>query len=141
MVLALTAKEIFSANIPVTIAVLGLATYFTVIAFLYVFFPRKYAPMFSIAPVGQAGVTEIRVYYGGISFALGFFLVFLFASGLGEYALIGGLTFSTTVLTIRVLGTVVDKGWKETYTKLAIPVESLFVILLWLMFILSKVLY
>jgi hypothetical protein len=137
----MTAQEIFAANIPVTIAVLGLATYFAVIAVMYMFFPKKYAPMFSIAPVGQAGVTEIRVYYGGISFALGFFLVFLFANGLGEYALIGGLVFSTVVLTVRVIGTVIDKGWKETYTKLAIPVESVFVVLLWLMFILSKVLY
>ena len=37
----------------------------------------KNADSFSIKPFDHAGKTEIRVYYGGISFALGAFLLYL----------------------------------------------------------------
>jgi hypothetical protein len=135
------AEYIFMHNIPETIAVMGLAIYFFVIGIMYIFAPKKHAPMFSISPVGNAGVTEIRVYYGSISWALCFFLVFLFAKGLGEYALIGGLAFSNFVFFTRFIFTFVDKAWKDKYTKLAIPCELAFIVLLWLMFALSKTLY
>ena len=133
-------KDLLLENIPVTIAVIGLALYFLGMAVVFVAKPVKNAAMFAIKPDGPAGVTEIRVYYGGISFALGFFLLFLFCKGHGDYALVGGLVFSNVVFFTRFLFTFVDKGWKEKYTKLAIPVEAAFIMLLWLMFILSKAL-
>jgi len=133
-------KDIFTANIAVTIAVVGLAIYFFSMAVMFIAKPVKNAATFAIKPDGPAGVTEIRVYYGGISFALGFFLSFLFLKGAGDYALVGGLVFSNVVFFTRFIFTFVDKGWKAAYTKLAIPAEAVFIVLLWLMFILSKVL-
>jgi len=127
-------------NLPITIAVFGLALYFFGMAVIFIAKPVKNAAMFAMKPEGPAGVTEIRVYYGGISFALGFFLLFLFFKGLSEYALIGGLIFANVVFFTRFIFTFVDKAWKEKYTKLAIPAEAAFIVLLWLMFALSKLL-
>ncbi|MCL2105757.1 MAG: DUF4345 family protein [Oscillospiraceae bacterium] len=131
-------KELMFESVPVTLAVFGLAIYFLGMAAVFVAKPVKNAASFAIKPEGPAGVTEIRVYYGGISFALGFFLLFLFFKGHGDYALVGGLVFSNVVFFTRFLFTFVDKGWKEKYTKLAIPAEAAFIVLLWLMFVLSK---
>jgi len=133
-------KEILLESIPVTIAIIGLALYFFGMAIIFVAKPVKNAAMFAIKPDGPAGITEIRVYYGGISFALGLFLLILFFNGLGSYALIGGLIFANVVFFTRFIFTFVDKGWKEKYTKLAIPTEAVFIALLWLMFFLRKAL-
>ncbi len=135
-------KELFFTNVPASVAVIGLATYFFGMAVVFIASPIKNAESFSVKPVDNAGKTEIRVYYGGISFALGAFLVYLtVALGTPVYSLVGGLFFSTTVLVTRTIFLFVDKGWKCPYTKLAIPAESLFVIALWVCFILSKTLY
>jgi hypothetical protein len=133
-------KDLLLESIPVTLAVIGLACYFFGMAVIFMAKPVKNASMFAMKPDGPAGVTEIRVYYGGMSFALGFFLLFLFFSGLGRYALIGGLVFSNVIFFTRFIFTFVDKAWKEKYTKLAIPCEAAFIVLLWLMFVLSKAL-
>lgn len=135
-------KELFFSNIPASIAVIGLVGYFFGMAVVFVISPLKNAESFSIKPVDNAGKTEIRVYYGGISFALGAFLLYLtLALGTPVYSLVGGLFFSTTVFVTRTIFLCVDKGWKCPYTKLAIPAEGLFVVALWTCFILSKVLY
>ncbi len=135
-------KEIFFSNIPASIAVIGLVGYFFGMAIVFIISPLKNAESFSIKPVDNAGKTEIRVYYGGISGALGGFLLYLtLALGTPVYSLVGGLFFSTTVFVTRTVFLCVDKGWKCPYTKLAIPAEGLFVIALWTCFILSKVLY
>ena len=135
-------KEIFFSNIPAGIAVIGLAAYFFGMAVVFVTNPIKNAESFSVKPVDNAGKTEIRVYYGGISFALGAFLLYLtIALKTPVYSLVGGLFFATTVLVTRTIFLFVDTGWKCPYTKLAIPAESAFVVLLWLCFILSKTLY
>ncbi len=135
-------KELFFSNIPASIAVIGLVGYFFGMAVVFVISPLKNAESFSIKPVDNAGKTEIRVYYGGISFALGAFLLYLtIALGTPVYSLVGGLFFSTTVFVTRTIFLCVDKGWKCPYTKLAIPAEGLFVVALWTCFILSKVLY
>lgn len=135
-------KELFFTNIPASVAVIGLASYFFGMAVVFITSPLKNAESFSVKPVDNAGKTEIRVYYGGISFALGAFLVYLtVALGTPVYSLVGGLFFSTTVLVTRTIFLCVDKGWKCPYTKLAIPAESLFVVALWVCFILSKTLY
>ena len=135
-------KEIWVANPPAAFAVICLIGYFWGMAVMFIIKPLKNAESFSIKPVDNAGKTEIRVYYGGISFALGLFLLYLTLTlGTAYYSLIGGVIFATTVLTTRTIFLFVDKGWKCPYTKLAIPAEGLFVIALWTCFILSKVLY
>ena len=106
-------KDLIMANIPVTIATFGLAIYFFSMAVMFITNPLKNASMFAIKPDGAAGVTEIRVYYGGISFALGLFLLILFFNGHGDYSLIGGLVFSNVVFFTRFIFTFVDKAWKE----------------------------
>ncbi|MCH5321792.1 MAG: hypothetical protein J1E36_08495 [Eubacterium sp.] len=135
-------KSLFMVNIPASVAVIGLVGYFFAMAVVFVISPIKNAESFSIKPVDNAGKTEIRVYYGGISFALGAFLLYLtIALETPVYSLVGGLFFSTTVFVTRTIFLCVDKGWKCPYTKLAIPAEGLFVVALWVCFILSKVLY
>jgi hypothetical protein len=135
-------KEIFFSNIPAGIAVIGLVLYFFGMAIVFITNPIKNAESFAVKPVDNAGKTEIRVYYGGISFALGAFLLYLtLALKTPVYSLVGGLFFATTVLVTRTIFLCVDKGWKCPYTKLAIPAESLFVIALWVCFYLSKTLY
>lgn len=137
-----TIKSILASNIPAAVAVVGLVGYFFGMAVVFVISPLKNAESFSIKPVDNAGKTEIRVYYGGISFALGAFLLYLtIALETPVYSLVGGLFFSTTVFVTRTIFLFVDKGWKCPYTKLAIPAEGCFVVALWICFILSKVLY
>lgn len=135
-------KEILMSNIPASVAVIGLVGYFFGMAVVFIIKPLKNAESFSIKPVDNAGKTEIRVYYGGISFALGAFLLYLtLALKTPVYSLVGGLFFATTVFVTRSIFLCVDKGWKCPYTKLAIPCEGLFVIALWTCYILSKKLY
>ncbi len=135
-------KEILASNIPAAVAVVGLVAYFFGMAVVFVTSPLKNAEKFSVKPVDNAGKTEIRVYYGGISFALGAFLLFLtIALKTPYYSLIGGLFFATTVFVTRTIFLCVDKGWKCPYTKLAIPAEGAFVVALWTCFILSHTLY
>ena len=135
-------KEIFLSNIPASVAVIGLVLYFLGMAIVFILNPVKNAESFSVKPVDNAGKTEIRVYYGGISFALGAFLLYLtIALKTPGYSLVGGLFFATTVLVTRTFFLCIDKGWKCPYTKLAIPAESAFVIALWVCFFLSKQLY
>ena len=135
-------KELFFTNVPASIAVIGLVGYFFGMAVVFIISPLKNAESFSIKPVDNAGKTEIRVYYGGISFALGAFLLYLtIALQTPVYSLVGGLFFSTTVFVTRTIFLFVDNGWKCPYTKLAIPAEGCFVVALWVCFILSKTLY
>lgn len=135
-------KEIFFSNVPAAVAVIGLVAYFFGMAIVFISSPLKNAEKFSVKPVDNAGKTEIRVYYGGISFALGAFLLYLtIALSTPFYSLVGGLFFATTVFVTRTIFLCVDKGWKCPYTKLAIPAEGLFVIALWTCFILSKTIY
>ncbi len=132
-------KEIFMSNPPAGFAVVCLCLYFFGMAVVFITKPLKNAESFSIKPVDNAGKTEIRVYYGGISFALGAFLLYVtIATGTPVHSLVGGMIFATTVFTTRTIFLCVDKGWKCPYTKLAIPAEGLFVIALWTCWFLSK---
>ncbi len=132
-------KDLWAINPPAMFATICLALYFFGMAIVFITNPIKNAESFSVKPVDNAGKTEIRVYYGGISFALGAFLLFLtFTLGTAYYSLIGGMFFATTVLVTRTIFLFVDKGWKCPYTKLAIPAESAFVIALWVTFFLSQ---
>ncbi len=132
-------KEILMSNIPAAVAVVCLVGYFFGMAIVFITNPIKNAESFSVKPVDNAGKTEIRVYYGGISFALGAFLIYLaVATGTAFHSLVGGMFFATTVFVTRTIFLCVDKGWKCPYTKLAIPAEGAFVIALWTCFFLAK---
>ena len=132
-------KALFTENFPAAFATACLAAYFFGMAVVFVLKPLKNAESFSIKPVDNAGKTEIRVYYGGISFALGAFLLYLaFATGTAFHSLVGGLFFANTVFFTRTIFLFVDKGWKCPYTKLAIPAEGAFVVALWICFFLAK---
>ncbi|MBQ1995315.1 MAG: DUF4345 family protein [Clostridia bacterium] len=132
-------KEILISNIPAGFATVCLALYFFGMAVVFITKPLKNAESFSIKPVDNAGKTEIRVYYGGISFALGAFLLYLaYATKTPMHSLVGGMFFATTVFVTRTIFLFVDKGWKCPYTKLAIPAEGAFVIALWTCYFLAK---
>lgn len=132
-------KSLFAENFPAAFATTCLALYFFGMAIVFISKPLKNAESFSIKPVDNAGKTEIRVYYGGISFALGAFLIYLaIATGTAFHSLVGGMFFATTVFVTRSIFLCVDKGWKCPYTKLAIPAEGAFVIALWTCFFLAK---
>ena len=134
-----TIKALFNENFPAAFATVCLALYFFGMAVVFISSPIKNAESFSVKPVDNAGKTEIRVYYGGISFALGAFLIYLaIATGTAFHSLVGGMFFATTVLVTRTIFLFVDKGWKCPYTKLAIPAESAFVIALWVCYFLAK---
>jgi len=131
-------KEILMSNLPAGFATVCLALYFFGMAVVFISKPLKNAESFSIKPVDNAGKTEIRVYYGGISFALGAFLLYLtYATKTAIHSLLGGLFFATTVFVTRTIFLFVDKGWKCPYTKLAIPAEGAFVIALWTCYFLA----
>lgn len=128
-------KLIIENNIAATIATIGLVIYFLCTATVFVTNPIKFGKNYSVQPVDNAGKTEIRVYYGGISFALGLFLALLaFLFGHPFYSLVGGLVFANTVFFTRLAFTFVDKGWDCPYTKLAIPAEGAFIVVLWICF-------
>lgn len=132
-------KEILMSNLPAGFATVCLALYFFGMAVVFITKPLKNAESFSIKPVDNAGKTEIRVYYGGISFALGAFLLYLaYATKTPMHSLVGGMFFATTVFVTRTIFLFVDKGWKCPYTKLAIPAEGAFVIALWTCYFLAK---
>ncbi len=133
-------KEIIASNIAATVATIGLCIYFFCTAAVFLSKPEKFGRQYSVQPVDNAGKTEIRVYYGGISFALGLFLAVLaFVFGKPFYSLVGGLIFANTVFFTRLAFTFVDKGWKCPYTKLAIPAEGAFIVVLWICFIIAVV--
>ena len=75
-----------------------------------------------------AGRTEVRCYYGAVSRALAAFLLYLQHRSHTVDALPGVLFLAGAVFTMRVIGTTVDRAWHERYTRTAIPVEALFVL-------------
>ena len=102
-------KEVIEGNIAATVATIGLVIYFVCTAAVFITNPVKFGRQYSVQPVDNAGKTEIRVYYGGISFALGLFLALLaFVFGHPFYSLVGGLVFANTVFFTRFVFTFVD---------------------------------
>ncbi|MFN8051784.1 MAG: hypothetical protein U0Q22_10130 [Acidimicrobiales bacterium] len=81
-----------------------------------------------LAWTGPAGRTEIRCYYGAVSWALSAFLVYLVRRGDALDALTLVLFLATGVFVSRVVGTTIDRAWGERYTRVAVPVEAAFVL-------------
>ncbi len=92
---------------------------------------------FALSYVSPAGKTEVRAYYGALSIGMSGFFLYLLLSHKQEYGLTGILFLASAVFLSRVVGTIIDKGFNESYTKLAIPTELGFVILLGLVRIFS----
>ncbi len=110
-----------------TLAVLAAAGYFAVFGTGFVFKPEL-AERFALRWTDAAGKTEVRCYYGAVSWALAAFLLYLVTQDLATEALTGVLFLATAVFTTRVIGTLVDGGRSHAYTRLAIPTEAAFVV-------------
>jgi hypothetical protein len=110
-------------------AVGAAATYFFGFGAGFIFRPQ-FADQLGLQWVNPAGKTEVRCYYGAVSWALSGFLVYLLTQHQSVDALTGVLFLATAVFVMRVVGTTIDGGWREAYTRTAIPVEGLFVLFL-----------
>lgn len=108
-------------------AVLAAAAYFAVFGAGFLFRPDL-VERFALTWTDPAGRTEVRAYYGGVSWALAAFLVYLVVRGLATEGLIGVLLLAVAVLVTRLFGTAVDRGWSHPYTRVAIVVEAGFVV-------------
>ena len=111
----------------ITFAVLATSLYFVGFGAGFLVRPEL-ADQLGLRWTNAAGRTEVRCYYGAVSWALSGFLIYLLAHHRAVDALTGVLFLATGVFTTRVIGTLVDGGKSAEYTKLAIPVEGLFVL-------------
>ena len=109
------------------LAVDAAAGYFLVFGAGFIVRPEL-VERFSLHWSAPAGRTEVRCYYGAVSWALAAFLIYLSRRGLVTEALTGVLFLAVAVLVTRVIGTLVDGGRNDDYTKVAIPVEAMFVL-------------
>ncbi len=109
------------------LAVGAAAGYFFVFGTGFVFRPELVG-RFALRWTDPAGKTEVRCYYGAVSWALSGFLAYLLAEDLATQALTGVLLLAAAVLAVRVIATIVDGGRDHPYTRLAIPVETAFVV-------------
>lgn len=109
------------------LAALAAATYFAVFGVGFLVRPELLG-RFALSWTDGAGRTEVRCYYGAVSCALAGFIVYLVARDLAHEALIGVLLLASAVLVTRIVGTAVDGGRDHPYTRVAIPVESGFVV-------------
>ena len=109
------------------LAVGAAAIYFSVFGTGFVFRPEL-VDRFALRWTDAAGKTEVRCYYGAVSWALAGFLVYLLTEDLAVQALTGVLFLASAVLVVRIVGTVVDGGRSHPYTRIAIPVETAFVL-------------
>ena len=113
----------------ISFAVIATSVYF--IGFGAAFLVRpELADRLGLRWTSAAGRTEVRCYYGAVSWALAAFLLYLLHRHLGLEALTGATFLAGAVFTTRVIGTAIDGGWRDAYTKTAIPVEGLFVLAL-----------
>jgi len=108
-------------------AVGAAALYFFGFGAGFVFRPQL-AEQLGLRWTSAAGKTEVRCYYGAVSWALAGFLVYLLRTHEAEAALTGVCFLAGSVFTMRVIGTIIDGGWADRYTKTAIPVEAAFVL-------------
>ena len=111
------------------LSVSAAALYFLVFGTGFVFRPEL-VDRFALRWTDSAGKTEVRCYYGAVSWALAGFLAYLLAQDLATEALTGVLFLATAVLVVRIAGTMVDGGRAHPYTRMAIPVEAAFVLAL-----------
>lgn len=110
-------------------AALATATYFVVFGAGFVVRPALVGRL-GLRWTGPAGKTEVRCYYGALSWALAAYLVLQVVRDEAADAVTLALLLATAVLVARVVGTVVDGGRRDAYTRAAIPTETVFVLAL-----------
>jgi hypothetical protein len=103
--------------------------YFFVFGAAFLFRPEL-ADQLGLKWVNPAGRTEVRCYYGALSWALSAFFAYLLAGHHPVEALTGVLFLAIAVLATRIVGTAVDRAWHDRYTRTALPTEATFVIVL-----------
>lgn len=102
--------------------VLGLCGYFLIFGLIFLFNPSMSHEL-GVHAMHAAGVTEIRVYYGALSIALGIFFSLLVLRGERKLALLGGCILCGMVVSSRTIMSFVDQSFGEAYTQFAIPAE------------------
>jgi hypothetical protein len=112
-----------------TFAVLAAAGYFLVFGAGFVFRPELISRL-GLAPIRNAGRTEVRCYYGLLSWGIAGFLGWMLSRDLGREALVLVLFLASAVLIGRIVGTIVDDARDDPYTRVAIPTETVFVFVL-----------
>ncbi len=113
----------------IDIAVVLVVVYFAATGLTFLVRPQAVA-LYDMSPIGPAGRTEVRCYYGALALGLGGFVAYLGLRDLGREALVGVLMIAASILVVRVIGAFVDNGWNERYTRTAVPVEVGFVVAL-----------
>ena len=113
----------------IDVGLLVVVGYFLVTGLMFLLRPDAVS-FYDMASVGPAGRTEVRCYYGALALGIGSFMAYLGFSDLGREALVGTLFIASAIFVVRVVGTAVDGGWSERYTRTAIPVEAGFVVAL-----------
>ena len=113
----------------IDIAVVLVVVYFAATGLTFLVRPQAVA-LYDMSPIGPAGRTEVRCYYGALALGLGGFVAYLGLQDLGREALVGVLMIAASILVVRVIGAFVDHGWDERYTRTAVPVEVGFVVAL-----------
>jgi hypothetical protein len=111
------------------IAVVASMVYFFAFGAVFVLRPTMIGHL-GLEWTNAAGKTEVRCYYGAVSWALAAFLGYLVSRDLTLEALTGVLFLATAVFVTRVIGSFVDGGWSQTYNRQAVPIEGAFVVLL-----------
>ena len=113
----------------IDIAVVLVVLYFAATGLTFLIRPSAVA-MYEMKPLGPAGRTEVRCYYGALALGLGAFVGYLGVRDLGREAIVGVLFIAAAILVVRVVGAFVDDGWGERYNRTAVPVEIGFVVAL-----------
>jgi len=113
----------------IDVAVVLVVGYFLVTGLTFLIRPAAVA-LYDMAPIGAAGRTEVRCYYGALALGLGGFVGYLGLRDLGREAITGVLFIAAAILAARIAGAVIDRSWSERYTRTAIPVEIGFVVAL-----------
>ena len=112
-----------------TIVAVGTALYFFGFGAGFLFRPEL-ADRLGLRWTNPAGRTEVRCYYGAVSWALGAYLIYLVTQDQAAYAVTAALFLASAVFVTRVIGTLIDGAAGEPYTRLAIPTEGAFVAVL-----------
>lgn len=120
----------------INFAVIVIVCYFMVTGVNFIFRPESVS-LYDVAATSSTGKTEIRCYYGALAIGLACFVAYLGFHDLGRQAVAGVSFIATAIFVTRVIGTVIDGGWKSSYTKLAVPVEAGFVIALGVVLLLT----
>lgn len=111
------------------VAIVLVVSYFAVTGLTFLVRPDAVA-FYDLRPIGAAGRTEVRCYYGALALGLGAFVAYLGVRDQGREAITGVLFIASAILITRVIGAFVDDGWGERYTRTAVPVEIAFVVAL-----------